>query len=291
MGFSEWRATGHMKNPVRGIFKVTGFYDVRSCTKITGVITAPGIPATPAEHKTDKRGRWAGNEELPMAVDQADPSKFLILWDEVDAVSWQSQELRSAQLLADQINAGRGRTPGAGFTGFDGAGFDCSGFSGSGFGYTTTVTIGPDGQPMSAEAAAQISEVIRETIDGISAAFVGAQGAFFVQPGAGEPPYGGFNPAQAAHMIDSQTGESGTAVVLDVQEAPNPPGFPLPPGGKADLLLEVTRADGTVYQTRTVIAFRSRERRAAIATPGTHLHVRIDPSDPARVAVDPTRVF
>jgi hypothetical protein len=52
-----------------------------------------------------------------------------------------------------------------------------------------------------------------------------------------------------------------------------------------------TRHMKNPVQTRTVIAFRSRERRAAIATPGTHLNVRIDPSDPARVAVDATRMF
>jgi hypothetical protein len=47
---------------VRGVFRVTGFYDKHPSssppgTRITGVIIAPGIPATPAEHKVDERGR------------------------------------------------------------------------------------------------------------------------------------------------------------------------------------------------------------------------------------------
>ena len=288
MGFSEWRATRHMKNPVRGVLKVTGFYDHGSSTRITGVITAPGIPATPVEHKADKRGRWAGSNELPVAVDQADPRKFVILWDEVDAVSWQSQEKQAAQRLADQLNSG----PGAGFSGADG-----SGFGGPGFSYTT-VTTGLDGQPISAQAAAQVSEAVREALEGISAAFDGthgsfgsAQGAFGAQPGGYGTPYGGFNPAQAADAVNARTGERGTAIVLDAREAPNPPGFPLPPGGRADLLLEITRANGAVYQTRTVIAFSTPERRAAIAAPGTHLNVWIDPGAPSRVAVDLTDMF
>ena len=264
MGFSEWRATRHMKDPVRGVFKVTGFYDRRSSTIITGVITAPGLPATAAEHKTDKRGRWAGNDELPVAVDQANPSQFAILWDEVDAVSWPTQEMQAAQRLAEQLNAG----PDAGFGPATGEG-DGRGFGGPGFGYPTTVTIGPDGQPMSAEAAAQISEVVREALSGVSAALGGTGGAF-----------GG-----------ARTGERGTAVVLDAREAPNPPGFPLPPGGRADLLLEVTRADGAVYQTHTVIAFSTPGRRAAIATPGTHLNVWIDPRAASRVTVDLAGLF
>jgi hypothetical protein len=326
MGFSEWRATRHMKTPVRGIFRVTGFYDVRGGTHITGVITAPGVPATPAEHKTDKRGRWAGNDELPVAVDQADPAKFMILWDEVDSVSWGSQELQAAQQLADRMNAGLdggpgtggwgtgaggNGTPGAGapfqFPGMPGAVFD--GFTGppgtgfsSGTSFVSGVAIGPDGQPvqLSGDVAAQVAEAVRETLGGISAAFAGPNGGIGAGPnggfgaangGFGAGPNGGFTPAQAAQAVSSQSGEQGTAVVLDAREVPTPPGFAVPPGGRAELLLEVTRADGTLYQTRTMIAFSTPERRTAIAAPGTRLRVRIDPNAPDRVAIDLTGMF
>lgn len=43
MGFSDRRAVKHVKEPVNGIFSVTGFYDARSHTVLTVVITAPGI--------------------------------------------------------------------------------------------------------------------------------------------------------------------------------------------------------------------------------------------------------
>jgi hypothetical protein len=320
MGFSEWRATRHMKTPVRGIFRVTGFYDVRSGTHITGVITAPGVPATPAEHKTDKRGRWAGNDELPVAVDQADPSKFVILWDEVDSVSWGSQEMQAAQQLADRMNAGLDGTPGDGtpfqFPGLPGAGFGSftgqpgTSFS-SGTSFVSSVAIGPDGQPvqLSGDVAGQVAEAVREALGGISAAFAGPNGGFGAgsnggfdggsnggfdggsNGGFGAGPDGGFTPAQAAQAVSSQSGEQGTAVVLDAREVPTPPGFAVPPGGRAELLLEVTRADGTLYQTRTMIAFSTPERRAAIAAPGTRLRVRIDPNAPDRVALDLTGTF
>jgi hypothetical protein len=62
MGLSDRRAKHNMRDPVRGVFRVTGFYDKHPSssppgTRITGVIIAPGIPATPAEHKVDERGR------------------------------------------------------------------------------------------------------------------------------------------------------------------------------------------------------------------------------------------
>lgn len=52
---------------------------------------------TAVEHKADDRGRWAGGQELPVLVDRADPSKFVILWDEAQPtafpqVSWSDQD-------------------------------------------------------------------------------------------------------------------------------------------------------------------------------------------------------
>ena len=100
-----------MRDPVRGVFRVTGFYDAHPNssppgTRITGVIEAPGIPAVPAEHRADQRGRWAGVQQLPVLVDRADPARFAILWAEVEPVSWREQERARAQAAADKLNAG-----------------------------------------------------------------------------------------------------------------------------------------------------------------------------------------
>jgi hypothetical protein len=105
MGFSARRAVRRMDAPVRGIFRVTGFHDARPGTVLTGVLTAPGIPAASAEHRADSRGRWVGNDELPIVVDAADPASFVVLWDEVEAVSWASQQKKTAQHLADRLGA------------------------------------------------------------------------------------------------------------------------------------------------------------------------------------------
>lgn len=62
-----------------------------------------GDPA--AEHKVDIHGRWAGARELPVLVDRADPTRFAILWSEVQGKSWRSQEQQRAQAEADRLNA------------------------------------------------------------------------------------------------------------------------------------------------------------------------------------------
>jgi hypothetical protein len=267
MGHSERRAVRHMKAPASGIFQVTGFYKKRSHHMITGVITADGIPATPAEVRADLEGRWVGNNELPAVVDTADPSSFVILWEQVDSISWQTQEMEAAQRLADQLNAGPWRAPGAAAP-FPPAGVPGAGFGG-GFDFVSSVTIGPDGQPsavpMPPEAAAQLAQALRQA-------------------------FAGFTPAEAAQMVSSQAGERGTAVVLGAWDVPAQPGLPEPPGGRSDILLEVTRADGGTYQTRTVIAFATPERKAAIAAVGARHGVWIDPDNPAWVAIDPSGV-
>lgn len=293
-----------MKDPIRGTFRVTGFYDAHPSssppgTRITGVITAPGIPATPAEHKTDSRGRWAGANELPVLVDRADPSRFAILWDEVKPVSWKDQERQAAQAEADRIN---GRTAGApdaagasGGLGGPGAG----GFPGSSpFQFTVSpevivspevtfddvVTIGPDGQPASmslppevaAQMGEQVGEAIRKALGGLASGAGGDSAA---------APYGGFNPAEAARAMASRSGEQATAVVLAVEDRPTS-GFLTPPGGAADLTLEITRADGSVYTTHTVIMFSTPQRRATVAVVGKRLGIFIDPDNPAKIAID-----
>ena len=313
-----------MKDPIRGTFRVTGFYDAHPSssppgTRITGVITAPGIPATPAEHKTDSRGRWAGANELPVLVDRADPSRFAILWDEVKPVSWKDQERQAAQAEADRIN---GRTAGApdaegasggpGVAGVPGTaggpgvagGPGAGGFPGSSpFQFTVSpgvtvspevafddvVTIGPDGQPASlslppevaAQMGEQVGEAIRKALGGLASGTGGDSAA---------APYGGFDPAEAVRAMASRSGEQATAVVLAVEDKPTS-GFLTPPGGAADLTLEITRADGSVYTTHTVIMFSTPQRRAAIAAVGKRLGVFIAPNNPAKIAIDTTDLF
>jgi hypothetical protein len=62
--------------------------------------------------------------------------------------------------------------------------------------------------------------------------------------------------------------------------------FPVPPGGLADLNLEITRADETTYQARMRIGFSTLERRQRVAMVGLSLPVRIDRTEPSKVAID-----
>jgi hypothetical protein len=316
-----------MKDPVRGVFRITGFYDKHPSssppgTRLTGVIVAPGIPATPVEHKPDSRGRWAGMQELPVLVDRTDPSRFVVLWDEVKPISWQDQALQAAREAADRINGGTPNaaadTPGASpfpfdttslftdpskvFGGSQETGFDSSpevGFDdspGAGFGgspevtFDEVVTVGPDGQvsrgtlppEAAANIAAGVEEAVRRAFEGFGSA---------IPEGSAATPYGGFNPFEAARTVASQSGERATAVVIAVEDRPVRRGLAKPPGGMVDLTLEVTRADGSLYTAHTVIGFSTPQRRSIVAQVGKHLNVFIDPRTPTKVAIDTTGLF
>jgi hypothetical protein len=98
----------------------------------------------------------------------------------------------------------------------------------------------------------------------------------------GARPQAGFNPAQ--QFPASSGGELASGIVLAAQDVAPMPGFAAP-GGTLDVTLEVRRADGSIYTTRTQMSVTTPERRAALA-PGTRLSVRIDPNDPTRVEID-----
>jgi hypothetical protein len=107
-------------------------------------------------------------------------------------------------------------------------------------------------------------------------------------PGAGPQP--GFDPARPAQFPAGGGGELASAIVLAAQDVAPMPGFAAP-GGAIDVTLEVRRADGSIYTAHTRLSVITPERRAAVATPGTRLTVRIDPNDPTRVEIVPHGQF
>lgn len=101
-----------IKDPVDGTLHVVSasippWNASSSNYSLTGVIQAPGLPAT-----TVKRGGLASTskwpqpgQDLPVTVSRANPSKFIIRWDEVDSSS--AQGTRLADQLAESINQGQ----------------------------------------------------------------------------------------------------------------------------------------------------------------------------------------
>jgi hypothetical protein len=207
MGLSDWRAKHNMRDPVRGVFRVTGFYDRHPSssppgTRITGVLIAPGIPATPAEHKADERGRWADHQELPVLVDRSDPSRFAILWSEVGPASWRDREMTSAQAEAGRINAGQqGFPPYAGQPGYP----PYAGQPGYPPSQVSVVNLPP-------EAAAAVQAAVGQALQ---AAGMTPGGQVLGAPGRPVPgmPGGGLTPEQAAQMLASGGGERASAFV------------------------------------------------------------------------------
>ena len=384
MGISDWRAKKQMKYPERGTLRVTGFNGQHSSSspsgaRITGVITAPGVPATTVEHKTDEKDRWAGVRELPVLVDRADPTRFTILWEEVQAAQFNAGSYQNdpsvstsaaavgpdgqplppqagpgaqsplsrvfgqggagvfgqmiSQAVGDALGeavqgsvrratedalgpfGGRtlgrkaGRTAGRVFGGVLGQAGDA--VLGQREGQTYGVPggqaygqpgqpgqpgYGPSGaQPFNQPGQQPFGQPAPPPAAPPGGAPFGQQGSAFPQvswsdqaqvPAAGQPavPQAGADPAEAAQFFASGAGEHASAVVMGVQDVPPGPGF-APPGGIADLTLEITRADGSVYTAPARLSFATPERRAAVATPGTRLRVRIDPNLPTRVAI------
>jgi hypothetical protein len=291
-----------MKDPVRGVFRVTGFYDAHPHssppgTRITGVIVAPGMPATPAEHKVDGR-HWADSQELPVLVDRSDPSRFVVLRDEVKPVSWQDRERQAAQAEADRLNAtASNAADGAPHTAGDGSPFGFDGPAEVAFDDVVTVgpaevafddvmTVGPDGQvhntTLPPEAAAGVEAAVRQVLEGLGPTLAGESSA---------TPYGGVNPVEAARMVASKSGERATAIVVAVTDKKPRFAALAPPGGMADLTLEVTRADGSIYTAHSVIGFSTQERRSIVAVVGKRLNVFIDPSTPTKIAIDTAGLF
>lgn len=103
-------------------------------------------------------------------------------------------------------------------------------------------------------------------------------------------PYGGFTPADADKALADEETEHAAAVVLATEDRPGRR-FLNPPGGTVDLLLEVMRDDGETYTTHIVVGFSTQERRARVAAVGTRLTVRLDPRDPAKVAIETAGLF
>ena len=91
MGMGGWRVKKQMKHPERGILQVTEVHDAHHGVHIRGIITAPGIRPTVVEHKSEDRSQWDGVHKVPVMVDRADPSKFEVLWYEVES-GWSEED-------------------------------------------------------------------------------------------------------------------------------------------------------------------------------------------------------
>ncbi len=146
MGINDWRAKRNIKYPERGVFRVIGLHDghsrpSRTGTRIAGIITAPGIPATRIEHKMEDPARWTGHQALPVLLDRTDPTKFIVLWEELESGNWQDPG------EVDPQYAGAPSTFGPDVTST-----------------SSSITIGPDGRPinvpLSPEAAARVQSVL-----------------------------------------------------------------------------------------------------------------------------------
>jgi hypothetical protein len=85
----------------------------------------------------------------------------------------------------------------------------------------------------------------------------------------------------------AHTGVPAQGMVAWVRKLPLPPQMlPGPGASMAWLTLQVTPPDGPPYETTIRFGFRSAERVAKLATPGTQLPLRFNPADPAQVTID-----
>jgi hypothetical protein len=269
---AKWRA-GHMKDPSTGHFQVSGHYTAPPHSsppgiRLTGVIVAEGMAPTPAEAPADHEQKWIGKTDLPVVVDRADPTNFQIQWDQVIKQDWQAIEQQRAMDAATRMAGGEGA--------LGGGGFGLGGFGG--------------GNPGLVEARmARAAEALRAA--GIDPSILNsADGNVHVHiSGAG-----GADQARALLATFGSHQHAGptvpaTGVVRDVHDLPSPilarQGMTM-----TDIVMDVTRPDGSVYRATTRLGFRTPQRRAAIATPGTTVPLLVDANDPARVSIDVGRM-
>lgn len=228
---------------------------------LTGVVTGPGIPPTPAEHPDDRHGRRIGHDVLPALVDRTDPTRFVVLWEEIAVPDFRAEAREQARQAADAMQQGVGPVPEP----------------------QVYVYGGPDGPP--------VPDWARKTVEDLLA---GRSAGLTATPGAGPvdgPPLvldltaGHLSAADADRL--TATGEPATAVLTAVAEvAVQAAALPGPTASLCDLTLQVSRRDGQVYTAHTRLGFRNAERRSAVAVIGAVLPVRVDRADLTRVAVD-----
>jgi hypothetical protein len=72
---------------------------------LTGVVTAPGVAATPGEALNDLVHGHDGSfrDVLPCLVDRADPTRFVVLWDDVVEPDAQAEARNRAAEAATEM--------------------------------------------------------------------------------------------------------------------------------------------------------------------------------------------
>jgi hypothetical protein len=100
-----------MKEPVAGTLKITSTDRVSGAKiVITGVVTAPGMEPTPAQHTVDvpvkKFAAVFRRYDLPVVFDRTDPSRLRFIWDEVP--DEKQLDLLEASRVADRMRSGGG---------------------------------------------------------------------------------------------------------------------------------------------------------------------------------------
>lgn len=266
MGCMKWkdrRVTHAMKDPVRGEFRKTGEYfphpgRTPMQVMLTGVVTAPGIPPTPAEHlRNDLSGREFQGDTLPALIDRADPTRFVILWDEIPKPDPRQQALQEAAQVAKRM-------------------------SGTGAETVSMPQVNVhDGQPTPEWARDMIDDLRSRGMLNADSGPVTVQAPDEVLHLAA----GNLSGADAARL--GTAGQRTTATLTAIADVPVPQvALPGPTASLCDLTLQVSRADGSSYTAQARLGFRNAARRAAIAVIGGTLPVVIDPADPSRIAID-----
>jgi hypothetical protein len=252
MGFKERRLRRSMRDPVRGEFRPTGSYfphpgRVPMQEMLTGVVTGPGVGPVAGEAMNDLRhGRAIGRGVLPVLVDRADPAKMLVLWDELPAYDSRAEATQQAQQAAEQARQAT-QTRGTA--------------------EQATVDAPPEVDPPPDWARTLIADLVDRA----------------VMPGG--------HIADITTTIEHgssshETWHPATAVLREIAEVPLPAEFlPGPTATMCMLTLDVSPPSGAPYTVQVRQGFRSAERRAQIAVPGTSLPVLIDPDNPRNVAL------
>lgn len=250
-----------MTDPVRGEFRVTGSYyphpgSTPIKTMLTGVVVADGVPPTPGEH-LDLHVRGEFRSSLPVLVDRADPTRFVVLWDEVPAPDPRADARRQAEVEAQRMR----QSDHAGSSGVDGH---------------AQVPVAATSVSGVADLPPWLRQAVGAALDGDAE---DDNGTVTVRYGT--------DPTTAPDVVIPPGWRRTAAVLTSVTDVPVPVyALPGPTASLCDLAVRVTRPDGSSYLTSTRMGFRSAERRTRFAVVGSTVPVGIDPADETHLAVD-----